>query len=156
MHRRILIAAAAAISSLVAATPAGAITGGEPDGNGHPNVGLHYFTQLDGTFRCSDALIAPRLVLTAAHCTENVIGPALVTFDNPAPLRPAAGGDPARFVHRDRVRQPEVDRQASEHQAQRRRRHRARPPGDHDLARHPTCGACAASPSWTAWERRAG
>jgi len=98
VHRRYLVAAFAAMSFLISAAPAGAITGGEPDGDGHPNVGLHYFTQLDGTFRCSNTLIAPRLVLTAAHCTENVIGRALVTFDNPAPLRPAAGGDPSRFA----------------------------------------------------------
>jgi secreted trypsin-like serine protease len=94
--RRISLAALAVVlSALGLAAPAGAITGGEPDGNGHPNVGLHYFTQLDGTFRCSNTLIAPRLVLTAAHCTENVIGSAQVTFDNPAP---AFGTSPARFI----------------------------------------------------------
>ena len=95
MRRLSLAAVIAALTALALAAPAGAITGGEPDGNGHPNVGLHYFTKLDGTFRCSNTLIAPRLVLTAAHCTENVIGKARVTFDNPAP---AFSGDPSRFV----------------------------------------------------------
>ena len=95
MHRLCLVVVVAAVAALSSVAPAGAITGGEPDGNGHPNVGLHYFTKLDGTFRCSNTLIAPRLVLTAAHCTENVIGPARVTFDNPAP---AFGGDPTRFI----------------------------------------------------------
>ncbi len=98
MHRICLGAATAIASLCLTAAPAGAITGGEPDGDGHPNVGLHYFTQLDGTFRCSNTLIAPRLVLTAAHCTENLIGSARVTFDNPAPANPASGGDATRFI----------------------------------------------------------
>ncbi len=98
MRARLAIAAAILATVPLSAAPAFAITGGELDGDGHPNVGLHYFTQPDGTFRCSNTLIAPRLVLTAAHCTENVQGPALVTFDNPAPLRPASGGDPSRFI----------------------------------------------------------
>ena len=94
--RRIALTILATTAALAAtAAPASAITGGEPDGTGHPNVGMHYFTQLDGTFRCTNTLIAPRLVLTAAHCTENVIGKARVTFDNPAPT---LGGSPDRFV----------------------------------------------------------
>lgn len=95
MRRLPLVLSLAALTVLGIVSPAGAITGGTPDGDGHPNVGLHYFTQLDGTYRCSNTLIAPRLVLTAAHCTENTIGKAQVTFDNPAP---AFGTAPARFV----------------------------------------------------------
>lgn len=89
---------ACGVAALTVASPARAITGGTDDGTGHPNVGLHYFTQADGTYRCSNTLIAPRLVLTAAHCTENAIGKAQVTFDNPAPRSPAVTGDFSRFL----------------------------------------------------------
>jgi secreted trypsin-like serine protease len=96
---RIRIAfAVALVAAILPAAPAGAIVGGTDDGAGHPNVGLHYFTEPDGTFRCSNTLIAPRLVLTAAHCTENDPTDVLVTFDNPAQRRPALGGDATRFI----------------------------------------------------------
>lgn len=48
---------------------ASAITYGEPDGDGHPNVGAligpHGFSYL---VHCSGVLIAPDVFLTAAHC----------------------------------------------------------------------------------------
>ena len=64
------------------APPASAITGGEPDGELHPNVGLILFYQPDGRFRCSATLISPTILLTAAHCTEGTLGSTLVTFDS--------------------------------------------------------------------------
>jgi hypothetical protein len=39
------------------------------------------FYQPDGRFRCSGTLIAPRVFLTAAHCTFQDIGKVVVTFD---------------------------------------------------------------------------
>jgi hypothetical protein len=48
---------------------ASAITYGEPDGNGHPNVGALIRTSGGVTFPyCSGTLIASDLFLTAAHC----------------------------------------------------------------------------------------
>jgi V8-like Glu-specific endopeptidase len=52
-----------------------AITNGQPDGNGHPEVGAllaqHAFS--DGTWEeCTGTLIAPRVFLTAEHCDEGV------------------------------------------------------------------------------------
>jgi hypothetical protein len=87
-----------------AAGPASAITGGEPDGEGHPNVGLIAFydsTTLDPAglptrFRCSATLVSETVVLTAAHCTLGTVGKTLVTFDThladqgPSPLPVAA------------------------------------------------------------------
>lgn len=46
--------------------PVGAITGGQPDGEGHPQVALLLAPGL--TF-CSGTLVAPQTILTAGHCT---------------------------------------------------------------------------------------
>lgn len=83
MHRPAVVAVIAALASLTAATPAGAIINGTADGQGHPNVGgLVSPTQYsDGTWLyCSGTLISPTVFLTAAHCAEDGerVG---VTFD---------------------------------------------------------------------------
>ncbi len=64
------------------AVPADAITGGEPDDNRHPNVGLILFYDPDGRFRCSATLISPTVLITAAHCTDGTLGKTLVSFDS--------------------------------------------------------------------------
>jgi len=51
--------------------PSGAITGGSPDGSGHPNVGalVALTAYSDGTWLyCSGTLISSTAFLTAAHC----------------------------------------------------------------------------------------
>ena len=66
----------------VVASPAAAITGGELDGEGHPNVGL-MIADIDGEpqWRCSGTLIAPRVFLTAGHCVGDGATGARVWFD---------------------------------------------------------------------------
>jgi secreted trypsin-like serine protease len=76
-----LVALVLGLSS-TALTPASAITGGRPDGNLHPNVGLLLFYTPDGRFRCSGTLVSPTVVLTAAHCTVDTVGKTLVTFQS--------------------------------------------------------------------------
>ena len=55
----------------VIALPAGAITDGELDGDGHPQVVL-LVMDLQGSpaFRCSATMLSPTVVLTAGHCTN--------------------------------------------------------------------------------------
>ena len=68
MRRRFLaaplLAAALVFGALV--SPVGAITGGQPDGDDHPQVALLLAPEL--TF-CSGALISDMTILTAGHCT---------------------------------------------------------------------------------------
>jgi hypothetical protein len=96
IRRTLATAATATLTLLATALPATAITGGEPDGNRHPNVGLILFYQADGRFRCSATLISPTVLITAAHCTEGTLGRTLVTFNSviaqqpPAPFPTAA------------------------------------------------------------------
>jgi hypothetical protein len=93
----IALAIGLAATSLV---PASAITGGEPDGNGHPNVGVILFYMPDGRFRCTATLVSPTVLVTAAHCTKGTLGKTLVTFDSviaeqpPSPFPVAA--DPSK------------------------------------------------------------
>ena len=71
-------------AALAVAGPAYAITGGSPDGGGHPAVGLLLADAGPAGFQpdCSGALVAPDVLVTAAHC---FIGTAsnrvLLTFD---------------------------------------------------------------------------
>lgn len=78
---------------------AGAITNGQPDGDDHPYVGLLVFDAAPGVpaWRCSGALIAPNVVLTAGHCTDGAVAARVwfqedVTYDAvPFPLYPYGG-----------------------------------------------------------------
>src|SRR5512137_2842344 len=80
------------------ATPTFAITFGQPDGTAHPEVGSMVLKAASGTLYqiCSGTLIAPKVFLTASHCTvdwdpyfaSHPGAQMLVTFD---PAISAAG-----------------------------------------------------------------
>lgn len=86
--RTIRLLAAALLAAVLAATPARAITFGELDGDGHPNVGsmVAFFDGQPESF-CTGTLVAPTVFVTAGHCTAALasygIGPdeIFVTFD---------------------------------------------------------------------------
>ncbi|MDL1910719.1 trypsin-like serine protease [Chloroflexi bacterium CFX6] len=94
----------------VAVFPVGAITDGEPDGDGHPFVGLMVAQLADGTplWRCSGTLLSPTLFLTAGHCTEAPAAHVEIWFDadvesgipaNGYPFTGEVGGTP--YTHPD-------------------------------------------------------
>jgi hypothetical protein len=64
MRFRLAFAALAAVVFAVLPTSAGAIIGGQPDGNNHPYVAYSD----NGVFSCSATLLSPTVMLTAAHC----------------------------------------------------------------------------------------
>jgi secreted trypsin-like serine protease len=84
MKKVFLLVAAFAVTAVGAAQ---AITNGQVDGTGHPNVGAMVWQSSDGKyhFECSGSLVAPSVFLTASHCTAYVqsfgISDAYVTFD---------------------------------------------------------------------------
>jgi secreted trypsin-like serine protease len=82
MIRRVTLGLAA-LAALALAAPAGAITNGVADGEGHPAVGGLVAPEAysDGTWiYCSGTLVSPRVFLTAAHCDEGGDGRVRVTF----------------------------------------------------------------------------
>lgn len=83
MRKKLLATAVAAVAVLGLQGPALASTGGTPDGDQHPNVGLILAYNEDGNrYRCTATLVREDLLLTAAHCTDGVVGRMLVTFDS--------------------------------------------------------------------------
>ena len=93
MRRTAALVLAALAVSLGTVGAARAITGGELDGNAHPNVAMIVFYQPDGRFRCSATLVSPTVLVTAAHCTEGVIGKTIVRFDPVVPTLPRVADD---------------------------------------------------------------
>jgi len=61
-----------------------AVTDGNPDGNGHPFVGLMVADDANGNplWRCSGTLISPTIFLTAGHCTEAPAVRATIWFES--------------------------------------------------------------------------
>lgn len=103
MRKSLVVLGLMLVLLLVAVGVASAITNGEPDDGRHPYVGLLVFDVYVPdvgnvpAWRCSGALIAPDVVLTAGHCTDGAAAARIwfyedVTYDNvPFPLYPYGG-----------------------------------------------------------------
>ncbi len=97
--KKILLLVLVLMLQLGTAGIASAITNGVPDADDHPYVGLLVFDAAPGVpgWRCSGALIAPTVVLTAGHCTDGAVAARIwfdadVTYDAvPFPLYPYGG-----------------------------------------------------------------
>lgn len=86
-----IAALAVSVATLAAAAvPSSAITGGAPDGNGHPNVGIIVFYEDGGRFRCSATLVNPDTLITAAHCVATA-GYTAVSFRSTIAEQPPSG-----------------------------------------------------------------
>jgi secreted trypsin-like serine protease len=79
-----LIVAGIAAAALIAAGSALAITNGQRDGNGHPNVGAMMAfddPSAPNTLQvlCTGTLVAPQVFLTASHCTDYLLNELHIT-----------------------------------------------------------------------------
>lgn len=94
MRKKLFAIFAALVVALTAVAPAGAITGGQPDGIRHPYGAL---LLVPGLTFCSGTLIDEDVVLTAGHCTNFWSNPGedigkitevWITFDSEAAVDP--------------------------------------------------------------------
>src|SRR5215216_4034161 len=72
MRKKLFVVFAVLVIALTVVVPAGAITGGQPDGDMHPYSGL---ILVPGISLCSGTLIDEDVVLTAGHCTDFFTNP---------------------------------------------------------------------------------
>jgi len=103
--KRLFALSAVLVAALaIGLAPAGAITNGQPDGNGHPYVGLMVAKDAAGVplWRCTGTLMSETVFMTAGHCTDAPAVTAEIWFDaGPIPLGtgfPAAGTNPCAGV----------------------------------------------------------
>jgi hypothetical protein len=81
MRKRLGTIVTTIVALLLLTVSAGAITWGEPDGDGHPYVGTLLFVQNGvGYYSCSGTLLSPTVMLTAGHCVEEAGNTNDVTY----------------------------------------------------------------------------
>ncbi len=110
MKKKIAVVFTVIVFALITVVTATAVTDGEPDGDGHPFVGLMVAQDATGTprWRCSGTLLSPTVFLTAGHCTEAPAAHVEIWFDadvesgipaNGYPFTGDIGGTP--YTHPD-------------------------------------------------------
>jgi len=88
MRHKILVTLAMAGALVLAGSPAAAVTNGQPDGNGHPYVGvaIQPIPSMPGFVTvCSGAALSATTFLTAAHCFDPS-RPVFVSYKSGPPL----------------------------------------------------------------------
>jgi hypothetical protein len=107
MRKLLALGAVLATALAIGIVPAGAITNGEPDGEGHPYVGLMVAKNAAGVpqWRCSGTLMSPTVFMVAGHCTEAPAASAVIFFSSGSPDGiplgtgyPAAGPNPCAGI----------------------------------------------------------
>jgi Trypsin len=72
-RRALMLVATVALAMVLGAGMASAITYGQPDGNLHPYVGTPVYADEQGEgIGCTGTLIAPKVFVSAAHCTPSI------------------------------------------------------------------------------------
>jgi secreted trypsin-like serine protease len=84
LTRKVASVACLVLASIALSMPAYAIQDGRLDGEDHPYVGMIAFYDAENNYlwRCSGTLIAPNVVLTAAHCAAEPAARAQVFFQS--------------------------------------------------------------------------
>jgi hypothetical protein len=91
--KRICVLALLALFLASSVPPAAAITWGELDYEGHPNVGIMVaYINGERVWRCTGTLISDRVFLTAGHCLEDGVDLVKVWFDSDMTANPGYDG----------------------------------------------------------------
>lgn len=83
LPKRVAVVGTLLLSLGVSVPPASAITGGEPDGGGHPSVGavLAFVPSRPRPLLCTGVLVHPQVVLTAGHCLHGFMARGIAPSD---------------------------------------------------------------------------
>ncbi len=83
---------------LTAAAPVRAVTNGQPDGNGHPYVGvvIQFIPNTQFIIVCSGSALSATKFLTAAHCADPSL-PVFVSYKSGPPFSLATDFTPGTF-----------------------------------------------------------
>ena len=115
MRTRFVAALAVLIVAVGFASPAKAVTNGQPDNGAHPYVGLVVFYDAGGTplHRCSGTMISSTALLTAGHCTFGTASAQVwfdehVTTDSGYPLTGGITGTPHTYNYNGSLTLPDT------------------------------------------------